>query len=118
MYFLWPRCFKVEMQYTGYLLAIYSSCSQDTSNSPPHSLCEPSAATETPTLVYFCLVSQWQHESSLLQPDLILLSLKLEFLMFQTDDALGPSWNWLYFIPLIIIGSFFVLNLVLGVLSG
>lgn len=38
--------------------------------------------------------------------------------MFQTDDALGPLWNWLYFIPLIIIGSFFVLNLVLGVLSG
>uniref|UniRef100_A0A3P8RTB5 Calcium voltage-gated channel subunit alpha1 E n=1 Tax=Amphiprion percula TaxID=161767 RepID=A0A3P8RTB5_AMPPE len=35
----------------------------------------------------------------------------------QTDDALGPNWNWLYFIPLIIIGSFFVLNLVLGVLS-
>uniref|UniRef100_A0A3P9B608 Calcium voltage-gated channel subunit alpha1 E n=1 Tax=Maylandia zebra TaxID=106582 RepID=A0A3P9B608_9CICH len=34
-----------------------------------------------------------------------------------TDDALGPRWNWLYFIPLIIIGSFFVLNLVLGVLS-
>uniref|UniRef100_A0A8C7K321 Voltage-dependent calcium channel type A subunit alpha-1 n=1 Tax=Oncorhynchus kisutch TaxID=8019 RepID=A0A8C7K321_ONCKI len=27
-------------------------------------------------------------------------------------------WNWIYFIPLIIIGSFFVLNLVLGVLSG
>lgn len=27
-------------------------------------------------------------------------------------------WNWMYFIPLIIIGSFFVLNLVLGVLSG
>uniref|UniRef100_A0A3P8W7V0 Calcium voltage-gated channel subunit alpha1 E n=1 Tax=Cynoglossus semilaevis TaxID=244447 RepID=A0A3P8W7V0_CYNSE len=38
--------------------------------------------------------------------------------VFQADDALGPSWNWLYFIPLIIIGSFFVLNLVLGVLSG
>ncbi|KAM7388240.1 hypothetical protein PAMP_024431 [Pampus punctatissimus] len=36
----------------------------------------------------------------------------------ETDDALGPNWNWLYFIPLIIIGSFFVLNLVLGVLSG
>uniref|UniRef100_A0A5F8GE47 Calcium voltage-gated channel subunit alpha1 E n=1 Tax=Monodelphis domestica TaxID=13616 RepID=A0A5F8GE47_MONDO len=30
----------------------------------------------------------------------------------------GATWNWLYFIPLIIIGSFFVLNLVLGVLSG
>uniref|UniRef100_A0A8D3EG46 Calcium channel, voltage-dependent, R type, alpha 1E subunit a n=1 Tax=Scophthalmus maximus TaxID=52904 RepID=A0A8D3EG46_SCOMX len=38
--------------------------------------------------------------------------------LYNTDDALGPNWNWIYFIPLIIIGSFFVLNLVLGVLSG
>ncbi|XP_035277462.1 voltage-dependent R-type calcium channel subunit alpha-1E-like [Anguilla anguilla] len=38
--------------------------------------------------------------------------------LYNTNDALGPTWNWLYFIPLIIIGSFFVLNLVLGVLSG
>ncbi|XP_076582081.1 voltage-dependent R-type calcium channel subunit alpha-1E isoform X2 [Chaetodon auriga] len=38
--------------------------------------------------------------------------------LYNTDDALGTTWNWLYFIPLIIIGSFFVLNLVLGVLSG
>lgn len=39
-------------------------------------------------------------------------------LCFQTNDAAGNTWNWLYFIPLIIIGSFFMLNLVLGVLSG
>ncbi|XP_039518708.1 voltage-dependent R-type calcium channel subunit alpha-1E isoform X5 [Pimephales promelas] len=39
-------------------------------------------------------------------------------ILYYTNDALGPTWNWLYFIPLIIIGSFFVLNLVLGVLSG
>ncbi|KAK0141778.1 Voltage-dependent R-type calcium channel subunit alpha-1E [Merluccius polli] len=38
--------------------------------------------------------------------------------LYNTNDALGPTWNCLYFIPLIIIGSFFVLNLVLGVLSG
>ncbi|XP_077309236.1 voltage-dependent R-type calcium channel subunit alpha-1E isoform X3 [Lithobates pipiens] len=38
--------------------------------------------------------------------------------LYTTNDALGATWNWLYFIPLIIIGSFFVLNLVLGVLSG
>ncbi|KAF5889363.1 voltage-dependent R-type calcium channel subunit alpha-1E isoform X3, partial [Clarias magur] len=38
--------------------------------------------------------------------------------LYNANDALGPTWNWLYFIPLIIIGSFFVLNLVLGVLSG
>uniref|UniRef100_A0A4W3GRW8 Voltage-dependent R-type calcium channel subunit alpha n=1 Tax=Callorhinchus milii TaxID=7868 RepID=A0A4W3GRW8_CALMI len=39
-------------------------------------------------------------------------------ILYNTNDALGALWNWLYFIPLIIIGSFFVLNLVLGVLSG
>ncbi|XP_058483634.1 voltage-dependent R-type calcium channel subunit alpha-1E-like isoform X1 [Solea solea] len=38
--------------------------------------------------------------------------------LYNTNDALGATWNWIYFIPLIIIGSFFVLNLVLGVLSG
>ena len=36
----------------------------------------------------------------------------------QTDDALGSLFNWIYFVPLIVIGSFFMLNLVLGVLSG
>ncbi|XP_031635540.1 voltage-dependent calcium channel type A subunit alpha-1-like isoform X2 [Contarinia nasturtii] len=39
-------------------------------------------------------------------------------IMYWTNDALGPTYNWLYFIPLIIIGSFFMLNLILGVLSG
>lgn len=39
-------------------------------------------------------------------------------LFLQASDASGNTWNWLYFIPLIIIGSFFMLNLVLGVLSG
>lgn len=39
-------------------------------------------------------------------------------LMYYLDDALGPQYNWLYFIPLIVLGSFFMLNLILGVLSG
>ncbi|XP_051570511.1 voltage-dependent P/Q-type calcium channel subunit alpha-1A [Myxocyprinus asiaticus] len=39
-------------------------------------------------------------------------------LLYYSNDALGSAWNWMYFIPLIIIGSFFMLNLVLGVLSG
>ncbi|XP_069051756.1 voltage-dependent P/Q-type calcium channel subunit alpha-1A isoform X3 [Lepisosteus oculatus] len=39
-------------------------------------------------------------------------------LLYYSNDAAGSAWNWLYFIPLIIIGSFFMLNLVLGVLSG
>jgi len=38
--------------------------------------------------------------------------------MYYMNDAVGSSWPWIYFITLIIIGSFFVLNLVLGVLSG
>ncbi|XP_074546394.1 voltage-dependent N-type calcium channel subunit alpha-1B isoform X4 [Halichoeres trimaculatus] len=39
-------------------------------------------------------------------------------ILYSTNDVAGNAWNWLYFIPLIIIGSFFMLNLVLGVLSG
>uniref|UniRef100_A0A6Q2YEX0 Voltage-dependent N-type calcium channel subunit alpha n=1 Tax=Esox lucius TaxID=8010 RepID=A0A6Q2YEX0_ESOLU len=39
-------------------------------------------------------------------------------ILYSANDASGNTWNWLYFIPLIIIGSFFMLNLVLGVLSG
>ncbi|XP_060758443.1 voltage-dependent P/Q-type calcium channel subunit alpha-1A-like [Neoarius graeffei] len=39
-------------------------------------------------------------------------------LLYYSDDASGSAWNWMYFVPLIIIGSFFMLNLVLGVLSG
>ncbi|XP_052409928.1 voltage-dependent L-type calcium channel subunit alpha-1C isoform X4 [Carassius gibelio] len=38
--------------------------------------------------------------------------------LYWVNDAVGNSWPWLYFVTLIIIGSFFVLNLVLGVLSG
>ncbi|XP_022254974.1 voltage-dependent calcium channel type A subunit alpha-1-like [Limulus polyphemus] len=39
-------------------------------------------------------------------------------MLYWTNDALGSTFNWIYFVPLIIIGSFFMLNLVLGVLSG
>ncbi|KAL7300820.1 hypothetical protein TKK_0006383 [Trichogramma kaykai] len=39
-------------------------------------------------------------------------------ILYWTNDALGSTFNWVYFIPLIVIGSFFMLNLVLGVLSG
>nr|XP_042909199.1 voltage-dependent calcium channel type A subunit alpha-1 isoform X2 [Parasteatoda tepidariorum] len=39
-------------------------------------------------------------------------------ILYWTNDALGSSFNWIYFVPLIILGSFFMLNLVLGVLSG
>ncbi|CAF3830383.1 unnamed protein product [Rotaria sp. Silwood1] len=38
--------------------------------------------------------------------------------LYWTNDAVGTLFNWLYFVPLIILGSFFMLNLVLGVLSG
>ncbi|XP_066490686.1 voltage-dependent L-type calcium channel subunit alpha-1C isoform X10 [Tiliqua scincoides] len=38
--------------------------------------------------------------------------------LYWVNDAIGKDWPWIYFVTLIIIGSFFVLNLVLGVLSG
>uniref|UniRef100_A0A3B3UQQ2 Voltage-dependent P/Q-type calcium channel subunit alpha-1A n=1 Tax=Poecilia latipinna TaxID=48699 RepID=A0A3B3UQQ2_9TELE len=39
-------------------------------------------------------------------------------MLYFSNDVDGSMWNWMYYIPLIIIGSFFMLNLVLGVLSG
>ncbi|CAO1437735.1 unnamed protein product [Diamesa serratosioi] len=39
-------------------------------------------------------------------------------ILYWTNDALGSTYNWIYFVPLIVLGSFFMLNLVLGVLSG
>ncbi|XP_029948019.1 calcium channel, voltage-dependent, L type, alpha 1S subunit, a [Salarias fasciatus] len=38
--------------------------------------------------------------------------------LYWVNDAVGMEWPWLYFTTLILVGSFFVLNLVLGVLSG
>ena len=37
---------------------------------------------------------------------------------FQVEDAMGNSWQWIYFISMVILGAFFVMNLILGVLSG
>uniref|UniRef100_A0A3B5L6S3 Voltage-dependent L-type calcium channel subunit alpha n=1 Tax=Xiphophorus couchianus TaxID=32473 RepID=A0A3B5L6S3_9TELE len=38
--------------------------------------------------------------------------------LYWVNDAIGFETPWIYFVSLIILGSFFVLNLVLGVLSG
>ncbi|CAG7828197.1 unnamed protein product, partial [Allacma fusca] len=38
--------------------------------------------------------------------------------MYNIEDAMGNSWQWIYFISMVIIGAFFVMNLILGVLSG
>lgn len=50
--------------------------------------------------------------------NLMLHKEKINLILNQMNDAVGSTWNWLYFVPLIVIGSFFMLNLVLGVLSG
>ncbi|ODM95155.1 Voltage-dependent calcium channel type D subunit alpha-1 [Orchesella cincta] len=38
--------------------------------------------------------------------------------MYNIQDSMGSSWQWVYFISMVIIGAFFVMNLILGVLSG
>merc|ERR1712142_282957 len=38
--------------------------------------------------------------------------------MYYIENSMGNNWIWFYFITLILLGSFFVLNLILGVLSG
>jgi hypothetical protein len=45
----------------------------------------------------------------------------LEFLLlgghFECDWQ-GSSWQFIYFVTMVVLGSFFVMNLILGVLSG
>lgn len=37
---------------------------------------------------------------------------------YSINDSIGATWTWVYFIALTVLGSFFILNLVLGVLEG
>ena len=37
---------------------------------------------------------------------------------FQLQDAEGHGWQWIFFCSLVVLGAFFVMNLILGVLSG
>uniref|UniRef100_A0A182UKH3 Voltage-dependent L-type calcium channel subunit alpha n=1 Tax=Anopheles melas TaxID=34690 RepID=A0A182UKH3_9DIPT len=39
-------------------------------------------------------------------------------MLYYIEDAMGSSWQWVYFISMVILGAFFVMNLILGVLSG
>ncbi|KAK9890112.1 hypothetical protein WA026_008922 [Henosepilachna vigintioctopunctata] len=38
--------------------------------------------------------------------------------LYNIQDALGRTWQWSYFVSMVILGAFFVMNLILGVLSG
>ncbi|KAM7341447.1 ca[2+]-channel protein alpha[[1]] subunit D isoform 4-T4 [Cochliomyia hominivorax] len=38
--------------------------------------------------------------------------------LYNIQDAMGSSWEWIYFVSMVILGAFFVMNLILGVLSG
>ncbi|CAH1121808.1 unnamed protein product [Ceutorhynchus assimilis] len=38
--------------------------------------------------------------------------------LYNIQDALGREWQWSYFVSMVILGAFFVMNLILGVLSG
>uniref|UniRef100_A0A8D9A5M4 Voltage-dependent L-type calcium channel subunit alpha n=1 Tax=Cacopsylla melanoneura TaxID=428564 RepID=A0A8D9A5M4_9HEMI len=38
--------------------------------------------------------------------------------LYNIEDALGRTWQWTYFVSMVILGAFFVMNLILGVLSG
>ncbi|XP_058829322.1 muscle calcium channel subunit alpha-1 isoform X3 [Topomyia yanbarensis] len=39
-------------------------------------------------------------------------------MLYYIQDAMGSTWQWIYFISMVILGAFFVMNLILGVLSG
>ena len=37
---------------------------------------------------------------------------------FQIHDSQGNTWQFIYFVTMVVLGAFFVMNLILGVLSG
>ncbi|KAJ0171038.1 hypothetical protein K1T71_013237 [Dendrolimus kikuchii] len=39
-------------------------------------------------------------------------------IMYAVANVKGNTWPWIYFVTLVIFGNFFVMNLILGVLSG
>ncbi|XP_063698598.1 muscle calcium channel subunit alpha-1 [Culicoides brevitarsis] len=39
-------------------------------------------------------------------------------MLYYIQDAMGTTWQWIYFVSMVILGAFFVMNLILGVLSG
>ncbi|XP_071748883.1 muscle calcium channel subunit alpha-1 isoform X29 [Lepeophtheirus salmonis] len=38
--------------------------------------------------------------------------------LYWVQDAMGSSWQFIYFVSMVVLGAFFVMNLILGVLSG
>ncbi|CAH0562347.1 unnamed protein product [Brassicogethes aeneus] len=38
--------------------------------------------------------------------------------LYNIQDSMGRTWQWSYFVSMVILGAFFVMNLILGVLSG
>ncbi|XP_059091600.1 muscle calcium channel subunit alpha-1-like isoform X4 [Tigriopus californicus] len=38
--------------------------------------------------------------------------------LYWVNDAAGNSWPWIYFVSLVLIGAFFIMNLILGTLCG
>lgn len=43
---------------------------------------------------------------------------KANLFFLQIQDSMGRTWQWSYFVSMVILGAFFVMNLILGVLSG
>ena len=39
-------------------------------------------------------------------------------IMYALNDALGAAGNWLYFVTLVLVGGYFIISMVIGVLAG
>jgi len=39
-------------------------------------------------------------------------------ILYWINDTRGPGWPWLYFVSLVLMGAFFIMNLILGTLCG
>ena len=46
------------------------------------------------------------------------LKIFLNSSLLQIHDSQGNTWQFIYFVSMVVLGAFFVMNLILGVLSG
>ncbi|XP_035529293.1 voltage-dependent L-type calcium channel subunit alpha-1C isoform X2 [Morone saxatilis] len=89
-----------------------------TSASPSHSLLHSMSNLFLTHLFFLPHCSNPSFSSTSFNPPLLSSFSPLFSCLSQMQDAMGYELPWVYFVSLVIFGSFFVLNLVLGVLSG
>ena len=87
--------------------AVWCYWSYTGSSQGPSKMCNICTKYELPDLQFFNLCAP---------PDHCVIILAMFGL--QVQDSMGNTWQFGYFVSMVVLGAFFVMNLILGVLSG